>query len=480
VARLEVDDSRPAPAPDLPASALDTAARVRRGELSATELVRHHLDLVARRNPELSAFVEVRAARALAAARRAEMLLRRGGDLPAFLGLPTGIKDHEHLRGHFSRVGSRAYRWVLSPVDGPVARACRRGGFVFVGKLATSELAILPFIDTTLHPPTRNPWDLERFAGGSSGGSAAAVAAGMLPIAPGSDGAGSIRIPAAFCGLVGVKAGRGTLPHPYDAVDRVRLSAIGPLARTVRDAAALMDVLAGQPFHVEPAPLGSFRAACERPPGPLRIRLLRRSPLAAVDPEVDACLLRAARRLESLGHHLEEATPLEAEVDEFIPLMARMVANVPVLPFTARLLQPTTRWLRARGKHVSNGDAKELRAALELRVLAWFGDADAWITPTVATPAPLVTAFRDLDGEATFRAAAPLGAFTAPYNVSGQPAANLPAGRSRAGLPIGVQLVGPQGGDRLVLSLAAALEAALGADARIAGPTEARPTGRVS
>jgi amidase len=446
---------------DLPVSALDLATMLRRRTLSSVDLVRHHLDVVARRNPELGSFVEVRAERALAAARRADGLLAQGGDVPAFLGVPTGIKDHEHVRGCFSRVGSRAFKWVLSPVDGPVAAACRRGGFVFVGKLATSELAILPFIDTALHPPARNPIDPDHYAGGSSGGSAAAVAAGMLPMAPGSDGGGSIRIPASFCGLVGVKAGRGTLPHPYDLIDRIRISAIGPLAHTVRDAAALMDVLVGRRlFTPRPAP-DSFLAACVPPAKALRIRVLRRSPHAAVDAEVDACVVRTARILESLGHHVDEAPPLDGDIDEFIPLMARMVANIPVPPFLNRVLQPTTVWLRGRGKTVSNGDAKALRVALAERVFAWFGDADAWITPTVATTAPRVGSFAHLDGEGVFRAAAPIGAFTAPYNVSGQPAASVPAGRSSAGLPIGVQIVGPMQGDKTVLALATQLEQAL-------------------
>jgi amidase len=365
------------------------------------------------------------------------------------------------VRGFRSRVGSRAFRFVLVPIDGPVARACRRGGFVLLGKLATSELAILPFIETDLHPPTRNPCAPDHYAGGSSGGSAAAVASGMLPIAPGSDGGGSIRIPASFCGLVGVKAGRGTLPHPYDAIDRVRISAIGPLARTVRDGAALMDVLAGRTTLAQLTAPDSFLTACDRPPSALRIRVLRCSPLVAVDTDVVAATTRAARALEQLGHHIEEGEPLVAEIDEFIPLMARMVANVPVPPFLNGLLQPTTRWLRVLGKRVSNAEAARHRERLERRVLDWFGDADAWLTPTVAMPAPRVGAFANLDGERVFRAAATIGAFTAPFNASGQPAASVPAGTSRAGLPIGVQLVFPHGGDRRLLALAAALEEAL-------------------
>jgi amidase len=445
----------------LPASALEIAMLLRRRALSSEELVRHHLGVVARENPRIAAFVEIQAGRALRAARRADAQRARTDDPPAFLGVPTGIKDHEHVRGFRSRVGSRAFRFVLVPVDGLVARACRRGGFVLLGKLATSELAILPFIETALHPPTRNPRAPEHYAGGSSGGSAAAVASGMVPIAPGSDGGGSIRIPASFCGLVGVKAGRGTLPHPYDAIDRVRISAIGPLARSVRDAAALMDVLSGRATAAQLAASDGFLAACERPPSSLRIRMLRRSPLVAVDPDVDAATLRAARALEELGHRVDEAEPIVAEIDDFIPLMARMIANVPVPPFLNGLLQPTTRWLRGLGKRLTNAEAASHRERLERRVLDWFGDADAWLMPTVAAPAPRVGAFADRDGEGIFRAAATIGAFTAPFNASGQPAATVPAGVSRAGLPIGVQLVVPHGGDHRLLGLAAALEATL-------------------
>ena len=435
---------------DLPQSALELAALVRRRALSAVEVVRHHLEVIAEKNPDLGAFVELREDRALHEAERIDERIARGGDLPPFLGLPTGIKDHEHLRGCFTRAGSRALRWVYSPVDGFMARACRRAGFVLCGKLATSELTILPFIETELHPPARNPYSRAHYAGGSSGGSAAAVASGMLPIAPGSDGAGSIRIPAACCGLWGMKASRGALPNPYGAFDRPLLSSIGPLAHTVRDAAALMDVLAGE---------RKFASACdEAPRRGLRVRLLLETPLANVDEEHARAARAVALQLEDFGHHVEEGEPLDGVVDDFVPLMARMVANVPVVPFTERWLEPTTRWLRQRGKRVPQRVAMRQKEDLEKRVLAWFGEADLWITPTMPIPIPLVGSFRDLDGEAVFRAAAPLGAFTAAFNVSGQPAINVPRGRSSAGLPIGVQVVGRRDSDRLLLSLAAMLE----------------------
>lgn len=243
--------TRTVPAKDA-TTALDLAARLRRREVSSVELTRATFAAIAEKDPAVHAFVDVGERRALRAAEEADRRLRRGGTLPPFLGVPTAIKDSELVRFLHTRVGSRAFKWVVSPVDGKLARRCREGGFVIVGKTSTSELTILPFVDTDLGPPTRNPCSLDRYAGGSSGGAAAAVAAGMLAIAPGSDGAGSIRLPAAFCGLVGVKPGRGALFNEHRAVDASDLSGIGPLARTVRDAAALMDVLDGRATAGEP------------------------------------------------------------------------------------------------------------------------------------------------------------------------------------------------------------------------------------
>jgi amidase len=462
---LTADEPRKRAAPrskglDLPKSALALAELLRRRDLSAVELARHHLEVVHEKNPTLHAFVSLSEKRALATAREADKrLATREGPWPAFLGLPTGIKDHENLRGHFTRVGSRAFRYIYSPIDGFVAKTCRRAGFTLFGKLATSELTILPFIDTDLGPATRNPLAPDRYSGGSSGGTAAAIASGMVPIAPGSDGAGSIRIPASFCGLVGHKPTRGALPNPYAAFDPTGISVIGPLAHTVRDAAALMDVLAGR-FHyrVKP-PRDSFLAACDEAIEPLRVRVLVRSPLVGdVEPEIEAAVRRAAKLLEDAGHHVEDGDVIDGDVDDFLPLMARMVASVPVLPLTERLLQPTTRWMRDVGKRTKPAFADERRDDLSRRVLEWFGTAEVWLTPTVPVSPPVVGSFAGLGGEELFRKIAPLGAFTAAFNVSGQPAISLPFGRTSDGLPIGVQLVGRMNADRLLLKLAADLE----------------------
>lgn len=444
-------------------NALDVAAALRERELSSEELLDASLSVIDAENPEIQAFVDVDRQGARAQARRADKLLReRAPDLPMFLGVPTGIKDHEHVRGRRTRAGSRALEGIVSPIDGELARRCRKAGFTLVGKLATSELTILPIIDDALHPPTRNPHARDRYAGGSSGGSAAAVAAGMLPIAPGSDGAGSIRIPASFCGLVGFKPGRGVLFHEHRAVDPIEISAVGPIARTVRDAAALTDVLLGYPTFVAPSPAGSFLAATEHTPKKLRMKVALRSPLTHVEPEIEAAVRRVADLCErTLGHAVEEGGPLDGSVEEFLPLMSKMVSGVPLPPLRDHLLEETTRWMRRTGRAYSKADVRAQFEALERKVLDWFGDVDVWILPTSPVWPPEVGKFRGLDGESVFRGVVPIGAFTAGLNVSGQPAISVPVGRSKAGLPIGVQLAGRRWFDREIVALAANVEACL-------------------
>jgi amidase len=255
-----------------------------------------------------------------------------------------------------------------------------------------------------------------------------------------------------------VKPGRGALFNEHLAVDMAYLSGIGPLAHTVRDAAALMDVLDGRRFTDEP---GSYLAAAGRAPSRLRIRFAVKNHLTTVEPEIAAATLRAAKQLEALGHHVEEGPSPPAIVeDDFLPVMARMMANVPLPPFTSRRLQPTTRWMRGIGKRWTKRDALARHAELQQRLDRWFaeGDTDAWLSPTCGVSTPRVGQFEGLDGEATFRAIVPLGAFTAAFNITGQPAVSLPAGMSRAGLPMGVQLAMKRGADKTLLGLAAALE----------------------
>jgi amidase len=450
-------------------TALEQAEAIRHRELGSEELTRVYLERITDWNPRLAAFVTVLPRRALRAARRADR--RLAADAPVLHGVPCAIKDIDMVRGAFVRAGSRAMRWVVAPVDGQSVRRIRAGGMVLLGKTATSELAIMPVTEPDIHPPTRNPWKPEHSAGGSSGGAAAAVAARLLPIAHASDGAGSIRIPAAFCHLYGFKPSRGLVPNFYAASDPFALSATGCVAHAVADAAAMLDVLRGRPAAADDSLLRSSELASGR----LRVRLVVESPLVTVDPEVRAAVEHTAGVIEQLGHHVETGGPLAVgEVAEFLPLMARVVANVPVV--SRRLLQPVTAWMHVQGRRVRPDDAARIARDLETRVLRWFGDVDLVLTPTVATVAPRIGAFRGLAPEKAFLAAAALGAFTAPFNASGQPAASLPIGLTRDGLPIGAQLVGSSDGDLRVLQVSRQLERAAPWRVRVAPLALAGPT----
>ena len=463
-------------------AAVEQARLLRRRELSSRELIDACLDRIARRNPRLWAFVEVAARRArwAAAAKDREITraVRRGEQdrLPPFCGVPIAIKDLNFVRGLFTRMGSRNFPRMWSPVDDNTAAQLRRGGFVIVGKLATSEFGALPVTEPDIHPPTRNPWMPAYSAGGSSGGSGSAVASGMLAVAQGSDGAGSIRIPAAFNGIYGIKPSRGRVANAYGLPDRDILYTCGPLSRCVDDAAALLDVMAGVTVgtpHWLRAPEVAYAQAAKLPLPRLRVRLSTSAPVdVTVHPAWTAAARAAARVLADAGHDVDEVEMADGTVDEFIPLYQNQLARVP----RARLdrLQPATRWLVEHGRQVSHAQARRIFLDMSRRVHAWVGDADVVITPTVVGPPPAIGAWQALDGEAAFRAAAVYGVFTAVFNLSGQPAASVPVGLSAEGFPIGVQVVGREGRDDRVLAVSRVLEAAFPRSVTIAPEPTAR------
>lgn len=443
-----------------PRSALALATRIRRREVSAVEVLDDHLGRIAERDPALGAFVQLLEG---PARRRAAAIDRRtaSGSAPtaSLLGVPFAIKDTDPVRFTWNRAGSRAYRHLWAPFDAPQVRRMRAAGVVIAGKTSTSELALMPVVETDIGPPTRNPWGTAFSAGGSSGGAGAAVAGGLLPLAHAADGAGSIRIPAALCHLFGFKPSRGLTPHFYRALDALELAHVGCLAHTVEDAAAVMDALAGRPDARGPDAL--LPGVLEAPPAGLRIQLCLSAPTAAVDPHIADATRRVAGVLSDLGHHVEEVAPFEGAIDDFLPVYQRLAVGAPTL--TDATLQPITRWLRAAGRRVSAAEARRLQEDIQARALAWFGDADLVLTPTTPCFAPRVGAFDGMEPEAAFRAAADLGAFTAVFNASGQPAASVPAGVGGPdGLPMGAQLVGPPGGDLRVLQVARQLQGALG------------------
>lgn len=441
-------------------TALEMARALRRRELSSLELTQACLARIAEHNPRLNAFVRVLAGQASRAARRADKRLASSehGELPAFEGVPCAIKDLNMLAGACTSFGSRSYRYLWSPVDGPVTKRVRQGGFVLLGKLATSEFGAMPVTEPDIHPPTSNPWHTGHSAGGSSGGSGSAVAAGLLPMAQASDGAGSIRIPAALCHLFGFKPSRSYLPDPHGRGGQVLLSCVGPISHSVEDAAALLDVMVGRTHLLPEAPEGSLLERCNRPPPSLKVFMCTDNPMGPIDAERVAAVERVGGWLRELGHRVEPRPVLRAELEDFLPLWQSQLAGIPVL--YEGWLQPVTRWLRAGGRGYSAAEVLAVRDRLAARVLQWCGGADLMLCPTVAIAAPPIGAWRDLEPEQHFRAAAQLGVFTAPFNVSGQPAASIPCGLDGHGLPIGVQLVGRSGRDGRLLAVCRQLERA--------------------
>lgn len=453
-------DFMPPPSvPLLRSSALEQARLVREGTISSEELTRLYLERIAELNPRLSAFVSVMGERALRAARQKdrERSLRDPRGLPLFHGVPIGIKDLNGVRGAFRRLGSRAFRYLFSPMDDASVARIRRGGFVILGKLATPELGAMPVTEPDIHPPTRNPWDLSVTSGGSSGGAAAAVAAELLPIAQGNDGAGSIRIPASFCHLFGFKPSRGRVPNPFERSKRP-LASCGPIARFVDDAAAMLDVQAGTCERRGGREGESFLSLARRDPGRLRVRFTTRSSVWSATPEISQAVERVAATLARLGHDVEPGPAPDGQAIEFLPLFRRFFAAVPVL--RSSLLQPFTRWLR-EGELLGSEALERHQLLLEQRALSWFGDADIWLTPTVPIAPPKVGSWRTLSPEQILEWAAPFAAFTAVFNVTGQPAATLPVGISREGHPIGVQLAGRPFSDGTVLAMSRQLEEAM-------------------
>ena len=445
-------------------TALEQGALVRRREVSPLELVEHYLER-ADRLDSVGAFVTLTPERA-----RDRAAALQPGESPLF-GVPTAIKDLNLTAGVRTTFGSEAFRDFVPEISDGVTLAIEAAGMVSIGKTSTPEFGSPCYTEPAVAPPAVTPYDRSRMAGGSSGGAAAAVAAGLVPVAQGSDGGGSIRIPASCCGLVGLKPSRGRISgHPMYG-DPVGLATAGSLARTVRDAAALLDVLAGRrpgdPFWAPP-PDASFLAACDREPGRLRIARFVEPMIAdvPVDPECVTAWEDASRLLESLGHDVVDIDmPLPHDaVSVFETCWSVLTALSVVPPEREHLLRPLTRWLTERGRAVSGPEfglaIGEMRrfAATALTALATY---DAVLTPTLATPPLPVGALRDDDDPAAdFAAQKDFTPWTSAWNVTGMPAVSLPLHWTDAGLPVGVMLAARPAEEELLLSLAAQVEAA--------------------
>ena len=457
-------------------SAIEQAEAVRGGEVTARELVEESLAAIDRMNGEVNAVITLAADRALAEADQVQ-----AGDERPLAGVPIVIKDLLQLtEGIRTAFGTAASGEFVPAADTALVAKLRAAGAIIVGKTNTPEFGILPTTEPHRFGATHNPWDLGRTSGGSSGGTGAAVASGMVAFGHGNDGGGSIRIPASCCGLVGLKPSRGRIslsPLPESAP---ALATDGFLTRTVADTALGMDIGSGYEWGdlaSPPPPSGSFADAARRDPGKLRVGFTTVPPNEVeVHEDCIAAVHETAKLLESLGHDVEEAAPAWVNpmlIDTFLELwVAEVGAGIDSLgalfgaPIDPSKIEPLSRELLEGARAMSA--SKALNAILGLRgfsreVVSWWAGYDVLLTPTLAQPPMPLGWLEPAPGEPAIKMLQTAGyftPFTPPINGTGQPAISLPLHQSADGLPIGVHFVGPPAGEELLLSLAGQLEQA--------------------
>jgi amidase len=452
--------------------ALELAALVRAGDLSARELVEASLHRIDALNPELNAFVDVFHDEALAAA----AAIRPGDDRP-FAGVPIAVKNNRAIEGKRLTYCSDYMGDWPAPYDHNVVRRLRAAGFVIVGSTTLPEWGILPWTNTKRFGATRNPWDPARTSGGSSGGSATAVAAGMVPIAHANDGGGSTRIPAACCGLVGLKPQRGRISFAPE-IGQSFLATDGVLSRTVADTAAALDLLAGAEVGDAawaPPPAEPFAATAGREPGRLRVALTVAPPIdVPIEPARAQAARDAAALLESLGHEVEEADPpwRQPQLGElftalFAPLVMLQVAQGRMIAGRDPAegdMEPLSFALWNLVGGMSALDAHLAQAQLEIfarALLGWMQAYDLVVAPGLSeAPVLLDTVdWQTDDPMGLFTRSAAFTPFTAVANVTGQPAISLPLA-AHDGLPVAAQLFGRPAAEGTLLAVAAQLETA--------------------
>jgi amidase len=450
------------------AGAARQAAMLRAGEISPTELVRLYLQRIERLNPQLNAFRKVLAEKALLEAEQAEARLKGGEDRP-LLGVPIAIKDEVDVAGEVKTIGTDGFD-EPARADSEMVRRLREAGAIVVGLTLLPEMAICGFTESATYGVTRNPWNLQRTPGGSSGGSAAAVAAGLVPIASAGDGAGSIRIPASSCGLFGLKPSRGRVSMAPDLEGWRGLAVHGCLSRSVLDTALWLDVVSGGSREPEapPPPDRPFVESAQQPPGRLRIAHSTRAPRAAAPPTVSddakGAVAAAAELLAGLGHEVSQRDPDWGGIGNnitarFLGGVAETVAEVP----HPERLERRTRGFGRLGSLLPRGlyerARNEGRDADAARVNAIFDSHDVLVTPVMGGTALPV---RRWEGQGALRTVLGMSRFypfCVPWNHLGNPAMSVPMGFSAEGMPLAVQIIGRRGDEATLLSLAAQLEA---------------------
>ena len=449
------------------AGAARQAEMVRAGEVSPTELVRLHLDRIERLDPQLNAFRVVLAERAMLEAEQAEARLKGGEERP-LLGVPIALKDEVDLAGELTTRGTDAYPDPAA-ADSEMVRRLREAGAIVIGKTLLPELAICGFTESATYGVTRNPWNDQRTPGGSSGGSAAAVAAGLVPIASASDGAGSIRIPAASCGLFGLKPQRGRISLAPRLEHWRGFSVNGCVSRTVRDTALWLDVAAGgsQEPGAPPAPEQPFVESAKTPPGELRVACSTAAPRAALPPTVSGVARGAvdsmAETLRSLGHQTEVRDPAWGSIgNNTVPRYLGGIADdVAEVPRPERLERRTRGFGRLGGMipdKVLDAARRAERADAE-RVNAIFEEFDVLMTPVMGGTALPVRRWEGRGALWTVLGMSRFYPYCIPWNHLGNPAMAVPAGFAEDGMPLSVQIVGRPGDEATLLSLAAQIEA---------------------
>jgi amidase len=453
-------------------SAGELAALVRSGELSSRDLVEESLQRIDALQPELNAFVHVDAEGALAAADAIG-----AGDARPFAGVPIAIKDTAAVAGMPYTMGSDIFGDFVPQHDAFVVRRLRDAGFVLVGKTNMPEFGILPVSEPRRFGPARNPWDTDRTPGGSSGGAAAAVAAGMVPIAHGSDGGGSIRIPAACCGLVGLKAQRGRISRGPEQADDF-LVQDGVLTHTVGETAELLDLLAGYETGDAtwaPPPAENFATAAAREPGKLRIGVTTLAPIEAeLDPICERGVRDAAQLLAALGHEVERFEAPWRNDDVLRTFTAVFGTPIAAAAFygglvtgrepSPELLEPLS-WMFWEGMQERSAVdyylARTQLGALSRQIVAVWDDYDVVLLPSLAGRPLRIGELDPCSDEPweDFRRSGEFTPYTALFNTSGQPAISLPLYHGEDGLPVGIQLAGRPADEATLLSLSAQLEA---------------------
>ncbi|HEX4754359.1 MAG TPA: amidase [Candidatus Dormibacteraeota bacterium] len=454
------------------ADAFASAAAVRAHQVSPVELVESSLDAIARGNPALNAFTVVLEEEARAQAREAEAAVTRGEQAP-LLGVPITIKDHIWMRGALATNGSMAYRDFVPDVDCEAVARLRAAGAIIVGKTNNPEFCYRGTTDNLVFGATRNPWNLARTPGGSSGGAGASVAAGMAPIALGTDGGGSVRIPAAFCGVVGHKPSFGLVPKEPGFKGWKTLSVDGPITRTVRDAALALSVIAGPAAADDmtyPVPAQDYLAAAteERDVSSLRIAYSVDMGFAPVDRDIRSAFERALDTLARLGCELVEAHPATANPMAMWNLLATCegyASEGPLLEeWEAQMSAGTAGIIRA-GRDLAGWeyvDALHARGAYTRAWSEFFAGHDLLVSPCMQLTAfdIDILAPTSIDGIALDPFFDDWCSLVLPANLTGQPAISIPMGFGDDGLPAGLMVMGRRFDDATVLTLAAAYERA--------------------